>query len=141
MQRLQKYESLFRVLQQADPKMRTAIIRSAPEPFIQTLIEVVLNFLHGNIHTSPSLVTKLKKHKKKLRQLASYRSKRGLGKVRKDLVTQKGGFLFLLPLLGTIAMAATAAAAPAIAKRAARSATNSALDTVGKRITDVVNKL
>ena len=140
MKRLQKYSALLAAIQASDPRTRVGILRTAPDEFIKTLLEVVINFLAGNIPHTPEIHKKLKRHKNRLRELQKKRYASPTS-MRRSFLAQKGGFLpFLLaPLIaGGIA---TAAAAPAIAKRVATSATEGAIDTVEKRAKGFINKL
>ena len=57
---------------------------------IDTISEIALNTLKGNIKLSPTQFKKLKRHKKWLRHLAS--KKLGTNK-KKEIVKQYGGFL------------------------------------------------
>ena len=139
MKRLRKYFALIEAVRVSDPKTRVAIIRAAPDDFIKTLIEVILNFLRGNITLHQNKLGKLRKRKLQLRRLADYRGKSGIKKARKELI-QRGGILpFLLPIIA--AAGGLAAAAPAIARKVSENATNSALDTVEKRANDFIKKL
>ena len=138
MKRLQKYSALLMAIRASDPKTRVGILRSAPDEFIKTLLEVVINFLAGNLPTHrPSDFKKLKRHKGVLRRLGNQRN---VKTTRKLLTTQKGGFL---PLL--LAPLALAAAAPAIAKRVSSSAAegvvDTALDRVESRVKGYIDKL
>ena len=140
MKRLQKYSALLAAVQAADPKTRVGILRSAPDEFIKTLLEVVLNLLAGNIPYTKKIYNKLRRHKTQLRNLRS-KQKGSVANMRRSFLKQKGGFLpFLLaPLIaGGIA---TAAAAPAIARSVATSATDGAIDTVEKRAKGYIDKL
>ena len=144
MNRLKKYSALLTAIQSVDPKTRVGILRSAPDEFIKTLLEVVVNFLAGNVVNpshNPSNLNKLRRHKSLLRRLGAQRSMKN---TRKLLVKQKGGFLPLL-LAPLIAGVGLAAAAPAIARKvsanAAEGAVNTALDTVEKRVKGSVGEL
>lgn len=118
MKRLQKYSALLGAVQAADPKTRISILRSAPDEFIKTLLEVVLNFLAGNIPCKQQHVEKLKRYRKDLRNVSQCRH--NLKKARKSL-SQRGGFLpFLLPLLGVIGKGILGAAAGAATAAAIR---------------------
>lgn len=101
MRRIQQYHTLLLGLQAADPKTRLGILRYAPDDFIKALLEVVLNFLHGNIPHKPATMQNLKRYRRQLRKLNKIRS---MKKARKEMMDQKGGFLpFLLaPLLALI---------------------------------------
>lgn len=125
MKRIKQYQPLLLALQTADPDTRVGILRSAPEEFIKTLLEIMLNFLHGNIPHNATTRQKLKRHRLQLHKLSR---KRSMKIARRELVKQKGGFLPLLiaPLL--------ALTAPAIARKVSSAATDAALDRVVKRV-------
>jgi len=135
MNRLRKYSALLAAVQAADPKTRVGILRSAPDEFIKTLLEVVINSLAGNVTHTPRELTKLKPYKKVLRGMKTTSSVRN---VRQKLVKQKGGFLPFL-LAPIIAAAAAPSIASNVASKAARSATSSALDTVEERVKKFLN--
>lgn len=135
MKRLQKYATLLAAVKVADPKTRVGILRTAPDEFIKTLLEVVLNFLAGNIPHTTSDFQKLRRHKATLRQLSAKR-RNSVSKIRKQIIAkQQGGFL---PLLIAPALAA---ATPFIAKVAARKATEGALDGVTNRVKGFLKKV
>ena len=91
MKRLEKYRPLLDAIRTSDPKTRVGILRSAPDEFIKTLLEVVVNFLAGNLppHDSNQYKT-LRRHKLFLRQMGDQRS---VQKTRRSLIKQKGGIL------------------------------------------------
>ena len=150
MNRLKKYSPLLLAIQSADPKTRVGILRSAPDEFIKTLLEIIVNFLAGNVvrpssssssHKPPLPVRRLTRYKSLLRRLGAQRN---VKKTRKVLVQQKGGFLPLL--LAPLILAGTAAAvAPAIARKvsanAAEGAVDAALNKVEDRVTGYIKKL
>ena len=128
MKRLQKYSTLLAAVKVADPKTRVGILRSAPDEFIKALLEVVLNFLAGNIPHNKSDFVKLQRHKATLRQLAAKRRNK-ISTIRKEIIAkQQGGFL---PLLLAPILAGTA---PLIAKATARKAVEGAMDGVANRV-------
>jgi len=130
MNRLRKYSALLAAIQSADPRTRIGILRTAPDEFIKTILEVVINSLAGNITHSKRALQKLKPYKNILRSMRQTSSARN---IRKKLIKQKGGFLPFL-LAPVIAAAAAPAIASNVASKAARSATSSALDTVEERV-------
>ena len=149
MNRLKKYSPLLLAIQSVDPKTRVGILRSAPDEFIKTLLEIIVNFLAGNVVRSttshkPLHVRRLTRYKSLLRRLCAQRN---VKKTRKVLVQQKGGFLpFLIAPLILAGTAATAAAvAPVIARKvsanAAEGAVDAALNKVEDRVTGYINKL
>lgn len=144
MSKVKQYRILLSVIRSADPKLRAAIIKSAPDGFIKAFIELALNTLAGNLKMPVKMKQQLAKHKIKLRHFADHRGKRGVANARKAL-NQKGGIIpFLLPLLGLAGIGTaigTAAAAPTIAAKAAKNATSSALDAVEERAKKYINKI
>lgn len=74
-------------------KSRKRLINKASRDNIDSLSEIALNILKGNVSLSPQHKKKLKKHKEKLRNLAQ---KNISFKKRKGLLVQRGGFLPLL---------------------------------------------
>lgn len=135
--RIIKYSELLAALKAADPHTRVAILRSAPDEFIKTLVEVVLNFLAGNIPHSKQTLQQLKRYKKHLRNIESHR-KGSIQQMRRRMIYQKGGFL---PLLMAPLLAAAPFIAKAVGRNAASSATNAALDAVENRVKGYINKL
>lgn len=146
MARVERFAPILNVLQYLEPKMRVSIVRSGSPEFIKCLIEVALNFLRGNLKMDQATISKLRRHKRKLRNFSYQRGRAGIKKAR-DQLTQKGGLLpLLIPLLAALGGAGAAAGVasaviPSIAKKAARSATNSALDTVEERAKKAINKI
>jgi hypothetical protein len=113
MKRLEKYSALLNAVQTADPKTRVGILRSAPDEFIKTLLEVVLNVLAGNVHCQGNQLKRVKRYKSHLREVSHCRH--NIKQARKKLI-QRGGFLpLILPLLGIIGKGILGAAAGAAA--------------------------
>lgn len=141
MTRLQKYAPLLLAVQAADPKTRVAIVRTAPPDFIKSVIEIVLNFLRGNIPTTTGTLKRLRHRKSILRKVAMCRGDKGVRYVRKTLISQKGGLLpLLIPLIAGLGLGGAAAAAiPAIARKSAKSAAEGALDTLEERAKKLIN--
>lgn len=83
-------------------KQRLALLRTADTPLIRCICECALNTLRGTVALKHCQKSRLVKHKKILRRLAS---NRGSWKSKKRLIVQRGnGFLPLLlaPLLGSL---------------------------------------
>jgi len=99
--RLDRHASTLKLLSRANQNIAQNILKSAGDDFIKCICDCTLNVLKGNVHVSPKQWSKLKRHKKALRDLA----KKKVGLKRKRHIMQKGGFL--APLLS--------AAIPAIA--------------------------
>lgn len=101
--RLKRNAPLLKVLAKATPKRRKDILRGCSPDLLQTLCEIALNLLKGNIPLSLQQYQKLKRYKKNIRLIAdkkaSVKSKRR--------VLQTGGFLFPLltaaiPIIGEL---------------------------------------
>ncbi len=88
---------MLHVLKDCSPNTRKQILKKSNKELVQTICEVCLNVLHGNIKVSKQNKKFLQKHKKTIRELAS--SKHSIAKKRKTLI-QKGGFLPVL--LGSV---------------------------------------
>ena len=96
--RVKKNYPLLKWLSQAKPRVARSVIGSVDKEVLDSICEVCLNILKGNVPLSPDQKRRLCKHKQTLRRLAC--SSRGSEKVKRALV-QKGGFLgaLLHPLL------------------------------------------
>ena len=79
---------LLKVLADARPKLKKAIIKHAPTEMVTAISEIVLNLIKGVIKLTASQKKRLSRYKKELLTLA--KKKIPLGKKRKILV-QKGG--------------------------------------------------
>ena len=89
---------LLKVLVDARPKLKKAIIKHAPTELVTAISEIVLNLIKGVIKLTAHQKKHLSRYKKELLALA--KKKVSLGKKRKILV-QKGGSAavsVLLPL-------------------------------------------
>ena len=94
--------SLLKVLKQANPKLRRAIISNSSSELILALCEVIANVLSGTVTLSPADKRTLKRHKAVLRKIAN----KYIGlKHKRALIVQRGGFLPVLlgPALGLLA--------------------------------------
>ena len=90
---------LLKILIDANPKLKKAIIQNAPNDFMTAISEIALNLLKGVIKLTPHQKRRLSSHKKELRSLS--KKSVSVGKKRKILV-QKGGNAalgILLPIL------------------------------------------
>ena len=99
MKRLVKYSPLLRALHSASPSTTKAIIQTGDRGLINTLCDCCHNVLKGNVPLSKVQKTRLRRHKRVLRQLTNKKSLR----VKKGLL-QTGGFLSALlgPVIGII---------------------------------------
>ena len=79
---------LLKVLADAKPKLKKAIIQHAPTELVTAISEIVLNLIKGVIKLTASQKKRLSRYKKDLLALA--KKKLSIGKKKKILV-QKGG--------------------------------------------------
>ena len=79
---------LLKVLVDATPKLKKAIIKHAPTELVTAISEIVLNLIKGVIKLTAQQKKRLSRYKKE--PLALAKKKVSLGKKRKILV-QKGG--------------------------------------------------
>lgn len=93
MKRLKVNKHILHVLKNCNTCVRKSILKNANPELIRTLCEISLNLVNGNMKVSKNCRARLKKYKKKLRELASSKGK--VSSKRKILV-QHGGFLPLL---------------------------------------------
>jgi hypothetical protein len=83
---------LLRLLVRSTPKFRRELIRNAPSEFILCLVECAVNILRNkDCKISDVSFKKLKKYQRILRDIA--REPHVISKKRKELTTQRGGFL------------------------------------------------
>ena len=88
--RVIKNRKALEALQLTENKQRKKLINSASPEQINTISEIILNMLQGNINIKGTHKTKLNHHKRSLRALAS----KGLSvKKRKKILNQHGGML------------------------------------------------
>ena len=88
--RVVKNRKFLDALQQVEEKHRKKLIKGATNEQINTISEVALNILQGNIPLKEHHKKKLNKHKKSLRALAS----KGISvKKRKKIINQHGGMI------------------------------------------------
>lgn len=79
------------VLKNASPKLRKAILLSAPDELIKAIYEIAFNILSGNHQINTKAKGDLKKYKKHLRKLVQ--PSRSLASKRKVLVQNGGSFI------------------------------------------------
>lgn len=94
--------SALQALCKLNKSQRLALLRSADNDLVRSICECAFNTLKGSVTLKRTEKTRLAKHRKVLRRLAS---KRGSWKSKKRiLVQQGGGFLpmLLAPILGTL---------------------------------------
>ena len=89
---LLKQKDVLEFISSAKPKYKRNIINTCDNRLIHVICEACENILHGNLPISVDDKTKLKKHKSKLRKLASKSSLEH----KKHILGQKGGFLNIL---------------------------------------------
>lgn len=95
--RVKRNFDLLKWLCHCKPQAMKSVVRHVDRDVLDTICEVCLNILKGNVPMSAEQKKRLSKHKQTVRRLAS--SSRSSDKVKRALV-QKGGFLgALLPAL------------------------------------------
>ena len=87
---------LLKVLADANPKLKKAIIKHAPPGLVIAISEIALNLIKGVIELTPHQKRRLSQYKKELLSLA--KKNVSVGKKRKILV-QKGGSAVLAALI------------------------------------------
>ena len=85
---------LLKVLVDATPKLKKAIIKHAPTDLVTAISEIVLNLIKGVIKLTVHQKKRLSWYKKELLALA--KKKVSLGKKRKILVQKGGGVVSIL---------------------------------------------
>ena len=85
---------LLKVLVDATPKLKKAIIKHAPTDLVTAISEIVLNLIKGVIKLTAHQKKRLSRYKKELLALA--KKKVWLGKKRKILVQKGGGVVSIL---------------------------------------------
>lgn len=88
---IKKHYHFLQVLARSHPSQKKALLQTANNSQINSICEVCLNILHGNV---PVNVQRMKKYKNLLRLLA--KKSTGMQRKKKMLVNQSGGFLPLL---------------------------------------------
>lgn len=89
--------AILKVILNAKPELRNAILLNADKELVCSICEIVLNLLSGNIKIDDQQKKKLSKHKDLLRNIV----KKTKGWKQKRQIIQKGGN-FLIPLLAPI---------------------------------------
>lgn len=95
--RLKKYLAKLKLLKQASAKVRKNILKNCNKNLLCCICECAKNVLKGNVPLTKPQKSKLRRFKKKLRNLVSKKTRAA---VKKKLV-QSGGFLgaLLTPVL------------------------------------------
>lgn len=116
MNRLNEYKDLLEVLRTANPQLRRVILQKADNKFIQTLADVIINLLRGNIPLSPNQKLKLKKFKSTFRAIETNFTKKKPININRGrrLVIQTGGVLpaiigLIAPIIAKAALGGVAA--------------------------------
>ena len=101
MNRLRRHSSTLRALKTAKASKAKAIIQNGDEELVKVLCECSHNVLKGNVPLTTRQKTRLRRHKKTLRDLTG---KRRISVDKKKKLLQKGGFLGALlgPVLGIL---------------------------------------
>jgi hypothetical protein len=90
MKRIAENKDLILALSKAKPKLRNAILLNSNTEFIKSILEIIMNTIHGNVNICEKIKKKLKKYKSYLRELTKRHF--SFSKKRKILI-QHGGFL------------------------------------------------
>ena len=115
MDNILKHKSILEVLLHSNNKTRKVLLRNLSHKQRKAIVELLVNICKGKLEVSKSSLSKLKKHKSKLRQLSTkcFSEKRkkiinANSKYTKKLIEQSGGFLPLAiaPLLALAGKAA-----------------------------------
>lgn len=91
LKRLKENRHILFVLRKASPKLRKAILLTAPDDLIKAIYEIAFNILAGNHKINGKAKANLKKYKNHLRNLV--KPSRSLALKRKVLVQNGGSFL------------------------------------------------
>ena len=98
-ERLRRNLPALKVLKQAKPKLRKAILSAADKDLFQCICECCLNICKGSVSLTPGQKAQLCKHSKTIRQLADRKVSL---KKKKQLLQQRGGAAFLPALIAPI---------------------------------------
>lgn len=98
LRRLKDNKHMLLILKDASPKLRKAILKNCNEEIIKSIVEIVMNILHGNLKTSGKNQNELKKYKKQLRTIAKPTKNYSL---KRKVLLQKGGS-FIPIILGSL---------------------------------------
>lgn len=98
---LRKYSNQIITLYKSPPAIRKYLLKNAPDGLIRILSESALNLLKRNIPLTKKEKMKLKRHKNKIRQLASNKNI----SFKKNLMLRGGNWLrhILSPIVSFIA--------------------------------------
>ena len=91
MAHLKKHQQTLVLLSKSKPYAAKKILQTAPNSLIKAIVEIALNSLNGVIPLTPHKINKLKKYKKKLREVTNAKNYPARRKV-----LQSGGFISTL---------------------------------------------
>ena len=101
---MEKYQNIINqkdillTLARSKKKLRDSIISNSDSKLIQSICEIILNLLTGNLDINKETLKKLTKYKQAFRVLIQ----KGKLEEKKKILIQKGGFLqFLIPAVVT----------------------------------------
>jgi hypothetical protein len=99
-----------------NPKQVKGVLENSQKDLVSCLCECMHNVAKGSVPIPPATLSKLKKHRKKIRQILNGKTKQ---KQRKQLLEQSGGFLPLLlaPIISLVGGLVGEAIGGAINKR------------------------
>lgn len=98
--RVKTHLPVLKKLRKCSAKQRRALLESGGKPLQLCLQECAINILNGNVPLSKVQYTRLRKHRKHLRDL----SKSTTSQKKKLSIEQKGGFIagLLAPILASV---------------------------------------
>ena len=93
--------ALLRVILNAKPELRNAMLKNADKKLVRTICECVLNVINGNVKVDDKNKKKLAKHKCLLRKVVK---RTGCWKKKRKIIQKGGNFLIplLLPIIGSL---------------------------------------
>lgn len=93
--------ALLRIILNAKPELRNAMLKNADKELVRTICECVLNVINGNLIVDEKNKKKLAKHKFLLRKIVK---KTSCWKKKRKIIQKGGNFLIplLLPIIGSL---------------------------------------
>lgn len=100
MQRVKRHLPALKALSKATKKVQKAMISKASKDFIETLVEICMNIIKGNVPLNKAQFDSLKRFRQQLRKVTL----KNTSQVKKRQLLMRGGFLgaLLKPLLGLL---------------------------------------
>ena len=107
MSRLKRNISIIKALNNLSQKQYKAVIQNSDKDLLFCLSNIIHNVNTGTVRVSPAVLKKLRRYRKEIYELCN---KKITIKRRKNILVQKGGFLFsvLLPsIIGSLVSVVT----------------------------------